>query len=181
MKPGFAFGGSCLPKDVKALIYKGKTEDLDLPLTNAIMSSNRSQIERAVDWVLQTKKRKVAILGISFKAGTDDLRESPLVTVTERLIGKGMQIKIYDNNVSIARLVGANKAYIEKEIPHISSLMVSTVKEAVEHGDVLIIGNGSAEFKQLTELCKPNQQILDLAHIPELADIEGVDYHGVVW
>ena len=122
LRPGFAFGGSCLPKDVRALVQKGRERDLDLPLLNGILGSNRSQIDRAIEHGGGAAgKKKVAMLGISFKAGTDDLRESPLVTLTEALIGKGFDVKIYDRNISLTRLVGANKEYIEKELPHLAS------------------------------------------------------------
>ena len=123
LRPGFAFGGSCLPKDVRALVQKGRERDLDLPLLNGILGSNRSQIDRAIEMVVSLRKKKVAMLGISFKAGTDDLRESPLVTLTEALIGKGFDVKIYDRNISLTRLVGANKEYIERELPHLASAL----------------------------------------------------------
>jgi GDP-mannose 6-dehydrogenase len=181
MRPGFAFGGSCLPKDVRALISQARHQDLDLPLVRSLIGSNRSQIDRAIKMILGKKKKKVSILGLSFKAGTDDLRESPLVNVTEALLGKGLAVKIYDKSVSVARLVGANKAYIEKEIPHISSLMTSSLQEAVDHGEILVIGNGAPEFSNLAELCKPGQTIVDLVHIAGLSDVAGVDYQGIVW
>lgn len=182
MRPGFAFGGSCLPKDVRALMAHGRAADLETPLLRGTMDSNEYQIKRAIEMVLGTKKKKVALLGISFKAGTDDLRESPLVRVAEALIGKGINIKIHDESVSVARLVGANKAYIENEIPHISTLLVSELYEAVEHGEVLVIGNSSPTFKRLLPKMIPAGKIIvDLAHMPSLAQLEGVEYHGIVW
>ena len=182
MRPGFAFGGSCLPKDVRALIHQSRSADLETPLINGIMASNTAQIDRARNLILSFKKKKIAMLGISFKAGTDDLRESPIVTVTEALIGKGQDIRIYDASVAIAALVGANKEYIEREIPHISSLFVGELAAAVEHAEVIVVGNNAPEFKaQLPKLLRPGQIVVDLAHVAGLADIEGVEYHGISW
>jgi len=123
----------------------------------------------------------VGILGLSFKAGTDDLRESPLVAVTEALIGKGFDVRIYDRNISLARLTGANKDYIEKEIPHISSLLTGSLAEAAAHGDVLVIGYAAPEFAGLASLCRKGQTIIDLAHVDGLANIKGVAYIGIAW
>jgi GDP-mannose 6-dehydrogenase len=181
LKPGFAFGGSCLPKDVRALVHRGRQQDLHLPLTESLLDSNRAQIERAVTLVTSLRRKAVTILGLSFKAGTDDLRESPLVTLTETLLGKGFTVRIYDNNISMARLMGANREYIEKEIPHLSSLLVTDLAEAVRLGDVLVVGNAAAEFAELPRLCRAGQAVIDLVRIPGLDAIEGIDYKGVTW
>jgi GDP-mannose 6-dehydrogenase len=133
LKPGFAFGGSCLPKDLRALLYKAKTLDVSLPILGAILPSNEQQLERAVRAVIEMGSKKVGILGFSFKAGTDDLRESPVVDLTERLIGKGYDLRIYDKNVNLARIHGANRDYILNHIPHISRLMVSSIDEVLDH------------------------------------------------
>jgi GDP-mannose 6-dehydrogenase len=181
LTPGFAFGGSCLPKDLRALLYRAREADLDLPMTRSILISNRQQIDRAIEMVLGLKRRRIGIFGISFKAGTDDLRESPLVTLAEALIGKGLDVRIFDNEVSLARLVGANKEYIEREIPHIAMLLVDDLAQVAAHGEVWIIGNGSRAFKGLRDHCRPGQVIIDLARIPGLDECSGVDYRGITW
>jgi GDP-mannose 6-dehydrogenase len=181
LRPGFAFGGSCLPKDVRALLYRAREADIELPMMQAMLTSNRHQVDRAIQLVLSLKRRRIGILGISFKAGTDDLRESPLVMLTEALIGKGLDVRIYDSEVSVARLVGANKEYIEREIPHIASLLVTDLADVVSHGEVLIVGNASPAFRTLHERCQPGQIVVDLAKIPGLSECSRVDYRGITW
>ncbi len=180
LKPGFAFGGSCLPKDLRAIAYKAKELDVDVPLLAAILPSNRMQVERAVGMVLRTGKKRVGVLGFSFKAGTDDLRESPIVTLIETLIGKGMQLSIYDRDVSLARLFGANKEYIEREIPHISQLMRASIAEVVESADVLIIGNKAEEFREIEAQLRPDQTVIDLVRLFEGRMTDG-SYQGICW
>jgi GDP-mannose 6-dehydrogenase len=181
LRPGFAFGGSCLPKDVRAILYRARQSDVGLPLIQAVLDSNRRQVERGIDAVLRVKQRNVTLLGLSFKAGTDDLRESPLVSLAEALIGKGLELRIYDEQVAIARLVGANRAYIEQEIPHISSLLVGTLEEAVAHADVLVIGNAGESFPRAAELCRPGQTVVDLVRMEQFKGLHGVDYIGINW
>ena len=181
MKPGFAFGGSCLPKDVRALTYKARSVDLDVPILNAILPSNERQIERGVRMVLDKGNRKVGILGISFKAGTDDLRESPLVELVERLLGKGYELRIYDRNVSLASLVGANRDYILNRIPHISNLMVENMDEVLAFGETLVIGNGAAEFQGVVERLRPGQVVVDLVRIAPQQRSNPGRYEGICW
>lgn len=181
LKPGFAFGGSCLPKDLRALSYKAKELDVDAPVLAAVLQSNQKQIERALEMVLRTGKKKIGVLGFSFKAGTDDLRESPMVTLIESLIGKGIQLAIYDRDVSLARLVGANKEYIEREIPHISQLMRESVGEVLEHADVLVIGNKAAEFKEIEGQLRENQTVIDLVRLFDGKTSDGKTYQGICW
>jgi GDP-mannose 6-dehydrogenase len=180
MKPGFAFGGSCLPKDVRALTYKARSVDLDLPILNAILPSNERQIERGVRMVIEKDNRKVGILGISFKAETDDLRESPLVELVERLLGKGYELRIYDRNVRLASLVGANRDYILNHIPHISKLMVESMDEVLTFGETLVIGNRSEEFRSVPERLRPGQVVVDLVRVSQRrSDIP--TYDGICW
>lgn len=162
LRPGFAFGGSCLPKDVRALVYSANSNDVSVPLLTSILPSNQGQIRDAIDAVLDTKKKKIGLVGLSFKKDTDDLRESPMVTLVETLIGKGCDIRILDRNVSIARLMGANRRYIETEIPHIASLMCDTADELVEHADIIIVGNKSEESKHVLASIRPEQAVFDL-------------------
>ena len=182
LKPGFAFGGSCLPKDLRAINYRAKRMDVELPLLQSIMKSNRRHIEAFAEKVIRTGQKKVGILGLSFKAGTDDLRESPLVILTEMLIGKGVDLKIYDKNVSLAKLVGANKEYIERGIPHISSLMTEDMQEVLEHGDVIIIGNKGEAFTDiLTQKNCKDKIIYDLVRIGANVDKTNSGYEGIAW
>ena len=181
LKPGFAFGGSCLPKDVRALQYRAKELDVDVPVIASILPSNRLQIEHAIDEVLDTGKKRVGLLGFSFKAGTDDLRESPMVILAEALLGKGCSLRIYDRNVSIAKLVGANKAYIEGQIPHLASLLGDSIDEVIDQSEVIVVGNKSAEFAGALERCRPGQIVIDLVRLPVSGALLQADYRGICW
>lgn len=179
LKPGFAFGGSCLPKDVRALCYKAKSLDLELPILSAILPSNERQIERGLQMILHDDKRKIGVLGFSFKAGTDDLRESPMVEVIERLIGKGYELKLYDKNVKLAELVGANRDYILNRIPHISRLMVESVDEVMDFAQTVVIGTGDREFWTIPERLRDGQKIIDFVRLPSGGAAES--YDGICW
>jgi GDP-mannose 6-dehydrogenase len=181
LKPGFAFGGSCLPKDVRGLVYQGKQHDLDLPLINSIMPSNESHIRRAVDLVLAQGKKNVGVLGLSFKGDTDDLRESPMVAVVETLIGKGYTLKIYDKNVNFAKLFGANREYINEKIPHISNLMVDSIDNLVDHSELIIIGNNSKEFQDFLNSQNNSITVLDFVRIFESLEGNRTAYDGICW
>lgn len=162
LKPGFAFGGSCLPKDLRALAYAAHSTDVSAPLLSTILVSNEGQIRRAAERVLATRKRRIGLVGLSFKPGTDDLRESPMVSLAETLIGKGCDVRILDHNVSIARLVGANRRYIEEEIPHIASVMCKEAEELLAHAEVLVIGNGGEETDKVIAAAGTGRTIIDL-------------------
>jgi GDP-mannose 6-dehydrogenase len=181
LTPGFAFGGSCLPKDLRAINYKAKQLDVEVPVLSSILPSNRLQIERAVNMVLQTGKKRVGVLGFSFKAGTDDLRESPMVTLIETLIGKGLQLALYDRDVSLAKLFGANKQYIEREIPHISQLMRGSVDEVLQDSEVLVIGNKTREFEDIEGRIRKGQVVLDLVRLFDRPVGEEGAYQGICW
>jgi len=182
LKPGFAFGGSCLPKDLRAITYKSKMLDVDTPVLSAILQSNKKQIEKVIKKLYEYKGRPIGFLGLSFKHGTDDLRESPIVEVIEAMIGKGFTVSIYDKYVSIAKLVGSNKEYIEKEIPHISSLMCSTPQELIQKSDVIIVGNYSDEFKEaLKSEINKNHVVIDLVRISEEPAVIKGTYYGICW
>ena len=180
LRPGFAFGGSCLPKDVRALRYQGRALDLDLPVLNAILPSNAQQLERAFQMVADAGVRQVGVLGLAFKAGTDDLRESPMVEVVERLIGKGYDVNIFDANVNLARLVGANRSYILEQIPHISDLMVSSIDEVLDRARTLVIGNNDPAFRAVAERRRPGQRIVDLVRVVDRRS-DGNGYDGICW
>src|SRR4051812_1389872 len=181
MKPGFAFGGSCLPKDVRALQYRAKEVDLDIPVIQSILGSNRLQIQHALDQVMESGKKRVGLLGFSFKAGTDDLRESPIVILAEALLGKGVSLKIYDKNVSMAKLVGANKDYIVKQIPHLSSLLCNTIAEVIDGSEVIVVGNQAPEFAQAVQECRADQIVIDLVRLPIYGSLMKADYRGICW
>ncbi len=181
LKPGFAFGGSCLPKDLRALRYHARQYDLDAPLLEAIMRSNRSQIDKAYQMIKKTGHKRVGVLGFSFKAGTDDLRESPMVELVERLIGKGFQLKVYDKNVSLANLQGSNRAYIEREIPHIARLMEDSIDAVLAASDVIVIGNRAPEFRQVLEQARPEHRVIDLVRIMEDTGQLNGRYEGICW
>jgi GDP-mannose 6-dehydrogenase len=181
LTPGFAFGGSCLPKDLRAINYKAKQVDVEAPVLAAILPSNRLQIERAVNMVLETGKKRVGVLGFSFKAGTDDLRESPMVTLIETLIGKGLQLAIYDRDVSLAKLFGANKQYIEREIPHISQLMRGSIDEVLADSEILVIGNKAPEFREIEGKLKKEQLVIDLVRLFDNSVGSSDSYQGICW
>ncbi len=180
LKPGFAFGGSCLPKDVRAFTYKARSMDLELPILNAILPSNEHQVRHGLRMVMEKPGRRVAILGMSFKAGTDDLRESPMVELIERLLGKGYELKIYDRNVSLAALTGANKDFILNKIPHISRLMVDTMDEALRDAEIVVVGNGDAEFRGVFSALREHQAVVDLVRIDPRRRSDD-QYDGICW
>jgi GDP-mannose 6-dehydrogenase len=180
LKPGFAFGGSCLPKDLRALLYKAKTLDVSLPILAAILPSNEQQIQRGVRAVMEKSNKKVGILGFSFKAGTDDLRESPVVELTERLIGKGFDLRMYDNNVNLASIHGANRDYILNHIPHISRLMVPSIDDVLGHAGTIVIGNAAPEFRDVPRRLTHGQTLIDFVRVTDSRTVSGV-YEGICW
>jgi GDP-mannose 6-dehydrogenase len=181
LRPGFAYGGSCLPKDINALIYMARQKNLDIPVIEAIQESNEEQIKAGYSLIAETRKKRIGILGFAFKEGTDDLRYSAQVELVERLIGKGYTLFLFDQNVSLARIHGANRAFIEREIPHISSLMCNSIKEVVEQSEVIVIGNKDRSFGSVIEMIKPNQIIIDLVRIVDENPKLNGQYNGIAW
>jgi GDP-mannose 6-dehydrogenase len=181
LKPGFAFGGSCLPKDLRATSYLAKTRDVELPMLSSILESNDQHLAIALNKVLGSGSRKIGFIGLSFKTGTDDLRESPLVTLAEQLIGKGCQLQVYDPEVHLSRLLGANKSFIERHLPHIGELLRPDVADVVASSDVLILGNGSAEvIDAVARTCRADQLIIDLVKLPD-AGVMKAKVQGLCW
>ena len=182
LKPGFAFGGSCLPKDIRALNYRAKELDLILPLFQSIMPSNEEHLERAVEMVLETGKKKIAMLGLSFKAATDDLRESPQVQLAKRLLGEGRDLKIWDDNVSLGHLIGSNRQYIEQVIPHIGSLLCPDLATALAHGEVVVIGTRGLDRATLGAQIRPGQVVIDLVNLEKARRVDNNGfYKGICW
>jgi GDP-mannose 6-dehydrogenase len=181
LRPGFAFGGSCLPKDLKALVYLAKSADVEVPMLASIMSSNAAHIEHAIQLALESGRRRIGMIGLSFKAGTDDLRESPLVIMAERFIGKGLQLSIYDPQVNVARLIGANRRFIEESIPHIASVMTGDLEQLVREAEVLVVATRTPEvLAALQAHTRPEQLLLDVALLPD-RDAQQARYRGVCW
>jgi GDP-mannose 6-dehydrogenase len=182
LKPGFAFGGSCLPKDVRALTYRAKELDLSLPLLESVMPSNDEHLERAVELVLATGKKKIGMLGISFKAATDDLRESPQVQLVKRLLGEGRQMQIWDDNVSLGRLIGSNRQYIEEVIPHIGSLLRQTLDEVLKDAEVIVVGTRGVNREELQSKLRPEQVVIDLVNLEKARRMKTPgSYEGICW
>lgn len=181
LKPGFAFGGSCLPKDLRAILYTAKEQDLETPLLSSVLRSNKKQIDIAYKLIKKTGRKKVGILGLSFKPGTDDLRESPMVALIEKLIGKGYHISIYDKEVSLAKIIGSNKRYIQSTIPHISSLMKRTAEIVINDADVIVVGKENREFKDITSKVEENKILIDLVRVVRNPEENEGCYEGICW
>jgi GDP-mannose 6-dehydrogenase len=178
--PGFAFGGSCLPKDLRALSYTAKMNDLDVPILNSILPSNEKQVNRGLQLIMKKGHNKIGILGFSFKAGTDDLRESPVIEVIERLLGKGYDLRIYDKNVNVASLIGANRNFILNRIPHISRLMVNRIDAILDYAQTIVIGNRDPEFQTVPGRLREGQSIVDFVRIMNSKSNNG-RYEGICW
>jgi GDP-mannose 6-dehydrogenase len=180
LMPGFAFGGSCLPKDLRALAYRAKTNDLQLPILSAILPSNELQVSKGLRLITEKGHRRIGVLGFSFKSGTDDLRESPMIEVIEHLIGKGYDLRIFDRNVNLASLVGANRDFILNRIPHISRLMVNGIDAVLNHAETVVIGNKDPEFEGVVERLHDGQNLVDFVRITNRRSENG-KYDGICW
>jgi GDP-mannose 6-dehydrogenase len=181
LRPGYAFGGSCLPKDLRAILYRAKELDVEVPMLGTLLQSNHQHVEMSIKMVERTGKHKIGVLGLSFKAETDDVRESPVIILIETLIGRGYQVRIYDEKIQLARLVGANKAFLEKGIPHITTLLCATMQELIDESDVLVVANSAAEFRQIGEKMKPGQFLIDLVGIAKVTGSDMQNYEGICW
>ena len=182
LRPGFAFGGSCLPKDVRAIHYRGKELDLQLPLLESVLPSNQEHLERAVQMVMETGKKRIAMLGLSFKAATDDLRESPQVQLVKRLLGEGRQVRVWDDQVSLGRLIGSNRQYIEEVIPHIGSLLSATLEEALGDAEVVVVGTPGVNPEELHRCLRPEHIVVDLVNLDHASRPAGaMQYEGICW
>ena len=181
LKPGFAFGGSCLPKDLRAISHRARKQDLELPLLSSLLESNRRHLEHAFDLVTESGCKRVGVLGLSFKAGTDDLRESPTVLLIEKLLGKGYQLAIYDAEVSMSQLIGANRRYIERTIPHISSLVRSSIAEVFANSQVVVVSKKNREFQEAIANLSDGKLIIDLARILPDSMMRPANYEGICW
>jgi GDP-mannose 6-dehydrogenase len=180
LRPGFAFGGSCLPKDLRALNYCAKTQDVSLPILSSILPSNNLQVERGFEMITKAGHKRVGILGFSFKEGTDDLRESPMIEIIERLIGKGYDLRVHDKNVRIASLVGANRDFILNHIPHVSKLMADDLDAVLEHGETIVVGNNDPEVREVVFRLKPGQRLVDFVRLAGRETLNG-NYDGLSW
>jgi GDP-mannose 6-dehydrogenase len=181
LKPGFAFGGSCLPKDLRAILYKAKELDLEIPVLNSILSSNKAQIETAYNLIKRTGRKKIGFLGLSFKQGTDDLRESPMVELIETLIGKGFEVFIYDKEVSLAKIYGSNKRYIEESIPHIASLLRTSIKDVINDSQVIVIGKNDEAINRIIVKLDRSKSVIDLVRIGSFVQKRWDSYEGICW
>jgi len=180
LKPGFAFGGSCLPKDLRALNYLGKSNDINLPLLRSVLLSNQEHIDRILNRILEINKKKIGVLGFSFKEGTDDLRESPIITLIETLLGKGYDLKLFDQDVTYAQLLGSNKEYINVHLPHITNLITPEVEDVINHSEILILGKKNKFFKEAVKNLKTNQHVIDLVRISKSLNTKAT-YEGICW
>jgi GDP-mannose 6-dehydrogenase len=182
LKPGFAFGGSCLPKDLRALSYRAKELDIKLPLLEAILPSNKEHLDRALEMILRTGKRNIGMLGLSFKAATDDLRESPHVLLVKRLLGEGRRIEIWDDNVLLGRLIGSNRQYIEEVIPHIGSLLCSSIEKVLQQADVVVIGTAGLDRETLRRNLRADHTVIDFVNLDRTRRMDKLAaYDGICW
>jgi GDP-mannose 6-dehydrogenase len=181
LRPGFAFGGSCLPKDLRALVYRAKEQDVDAPLLEAVLESNRRHLLRGLELVERSGRRRPGILGLSFKAGTDDVRESPNVALIETLVGRGYDVSVYDETVVPERLVGANRASLERELPHIAAIMRSTLEDVLTQSDVVVVANGSPAFRDVPSRLRADQLLIDLVGIAKSGGGDAEHYEGLCW
>jgi GDP-mannose 6-dehydrogenase len=181
LKPGFAFGGSCLPKDLRAIHQRARSHDLDLPVLDSIMRSNDRHVEEAIHLVERMKKRRVGVLGLSFKAGTDDLRESPILRVIGTLVGKGYSVLLHDPNIDMERVLGANRQFVEDEVPYLPERLRAKLEDVLRESDVIVVANGSQEYRGVGGMLRADQTLVDLVHAVDPKSVAHGEYHGLAW
>ncbi len=181
LRPGFGFGGSCLPKDLRALIYRAKERDVECQVLRSVLQSNQEQIRRGIELVENTGRNKIGVLGLTFKSGTDDVRESPVVPLVETLVGRGYQVQLYDRDVDLQKLVGANKFFVQRAFPHIASLIQPSISDVVDHSDVIVVANGDPEFRTVPQRMRRDQILIDLIGVAKKGDTLTGAYEGICW
>ena len=181
LRPGFAFGGSCLPKEVKGFLMLAREKDVPIPALSGLLESNDAHIDRAYNMIARDGRRKVALFGLAFKPGTDDMRDSPLVTLAERLLGKGFDLSIYDNFVKISRLLGKNKEFIDREIPHLNRLLQETPERVLAGAQVIVIGHADPVARKAIVAAAAGRRIIDLSGYAELREAGAAEYEGICW
>ena len=181
LRPGFAFGGSCLPKEVKGFLALAREKEVPIPALAGLLNSNDAHIDRAYNMIARDGRRKVALFGLAFKPGTDDMRDSPLVTLAERLLGKGFDLAIYDGFVKISRLLGKNKEFIDREIPHLDRLLQETPEQALDDAQVIVVGHADAAARAAIVACAAGRRIIDLSGYAELRSAGAAEYEGICW
>ena len=181
MRPGFAFGGSCLPKEVKGFVTLARNVNVQIPALGGLLDSNEMHLKRAYEIIARHGRKKVALFGLAFKPGTDDLRDSPLVALAERLLGKGFEISIFDSFVKLSRLLGKNKEFIEAEIPHLDRLLKEDAAEVLRDAEVIVVGHADAATRRLIAEQSAGKRIVDLSGYADLRQLPGVDYEGICW
>jgi len=181
LMPGFAFGGSCLPKDLRALNSRGRAHGLDLPVIAAVMRSNQQHVDEAIHLIERLRRRRVGVLGLSFKAGTDDLRESPILRVVGTLVGKGYSVLLHDPHIDLDRLLGANRRFVEDEVSYLPERLRAEMRDVVEQSEIVVVGNRSKEYRAVGALLQPGQVLVDLVHGVDRASLVHGEYHGLAW
>jgi GDP-mannose 6-dehydrogenase len=179
--PGFAFGGSCLPKDLRAIASRARARNLELPVLQSVMRSNDVHVEAAVHLIERLKQRRVGVLGLSFKAGTDDLRESPILRVIGTLVGKGYSMLLHDPHIDMERVLGANRRFVEDEVPYLPACLRASVREVVEGSEIVVVANGATEYREVGALLGPGQVLVDLVHAVDRESVKRAEYHGLAW
>jgi len=181
LKPGFAFGGSCLPKDLRALRHRARIRDLQLPVIENILRSNDRHVEEAILLIERLKKRRIGVLGLSFKAETDDLRESPILRVVGTLVGKGYSMLLHDPHLDLERLLGANRRFVEDEVPYLPERLRTSIAEVLDGSEIVVVAHGAKEYREIGPKLRAGQSLVDLVHAVDPRTVATGEYHGLAW